>query len=413
MEHRCPHCGRLLPEHAAFCPYCAQDIHVRKQMKPPIPLQKKLLLGLLALAVIAAVGGGLWLAFAPRTYDGYGEVLYGEYQIMLTRDSDQYLPKPEVIFRVEPEDQYRDYSSLIIHDPHSGEDTSASFLAEVEEVSTEFIGQEGSPSPFVCSQPAYSAAVPAFPLISFVDFTGQSSSAELVWTFRMKNGDTIYLRQTYKTTPVPVYDYYPEDSPMDTAEELQATVDAITSQVDDPVAVINLHLPPVVYTGGITVQNRNINLYGSTDETGRRTTFTGPVQLVLPRSTQIVYLTGIDFVGDGSGTGLSGSAPFQATNCTFTGWDTSVLAYGYSWANVIGCTFRDNDIGFHFDSIGASANHSMYNDNLFEGNGVAVQLDNVPTDISLNFQGSIFRNNTQNILNRCNQSLDLSEVTFE
>ena len=55
----------------------------------------------------------------------------------------------------------------------------------------------------------------------------------------------------------------------------------------------------------------------------------------------------------------------------------------------------------------------MYNDNLFEGNDVAVQLDNVPTDVVLNFQGSVFRANALSILNPCDQPLDLSQVTFE
>ena len=121
----------------------------------------------------------------------------------------------------------------------------------------------------------------------------------------------------------------------------------------------------------------------------------------------------IDFVGDGSGTGLSGSAPFRATGCTFTGWNTGVYAYGTSWVNVIGCTFQSNGIGFHFDSTGEYANHSMYNDNRFFGNDVAVRLDNVPTDVALNFQGSVFRNNAQGILNNCDQPLDLSQATFE
>ena len=90
-----------------------------------------------------------------------------------------------------------------------------------------------------------------------------------------------------------------------------------------------------------------------------------------------------------------------------------MLAYGNSWANVIGCTFRNNSIGFHFDSTGEYANHSMYNDNLFEGNGIAVQLDNVPTDVALNFMGSVFRDNGQDIVNPCQQPLDTSKAIFE
>ena len=410
MEYKCPHCGADLPEHAAFCPHCARDIHPRREAKKPVPLLKKLLLGLLILAVLAAVGTGLWLAFGPKSYDGYGEVRYGDWQILLALNADSYAPAPEVTIPGEPEGQYRVPSRLFVNDAHTGEDASEAFLAEVEAVTAEFTGQEDSSSPFLCSQPAYNPGAPECPLISLIDFTGESGMAELVWTFQMKNGDTLALRQTYEVTPIPVYDYYPEEHPMDTAEELQALIDSIGGQVEEA-AVVNLHLPPITYEGGVTIQDRSLNLYGSTDEAGNRTTFAGPVRVLA--AYNITYFYDMDFVGNGGGTGLSGSAPFRATNCTFTGWDTAVLAYGTSWANVIGCTFQKNGIGFHFDSTGEYANHSMFNDNLFEDNDTAVQLDNVPTDVALNFQGSVFRDNGQDIVNSCQQSLDMSQAIFE
>lgn len=410
MEYKCPHCGADLPEHAAFCPHCARDIHPRREAKKPIPLLKKLLLGLLVLAVLAAAGTGLWLAFGPKSYDGYGEVRYGDWQILLALNADSYAPAPEVTIPGEPEGQYRVPSRLFVNDAHTGEDASEAFLAEVEKVTAEFTGQEDSSSPFLCSQPAYNPGAPECLLISLIDFTGESGMAELVWTFQMKNGDTLTLRQTYEVTPIPVYDYYPEEHPMDTAEELQALIDSIGGQVEEA-AVVNLHLPPITYEGGVTIQDRSLNLYGSTDEAGNRTTFAGPVRVLA--AYNITYFYDMDFVGNGGGTGLSGSAPFRATNCTFTGWDTAVLAYGTSWANVIGCTFQKNGIGFHFDSTGEYANHSMFNDNLFEDNDTAVQLDNVPTDVALNFQGSVFRDNGQDIVNSCQQSLDTSQAIFE
>ena len=410
MERTCPHCGADLPEDAAFCPKCARNIHPRKELCPPNPLRKKVLLVLLILAAVGAIGGGLWLTHAPKTYDSYGEVHYGDYQVLLSPSNDRFTPVAEVSLQGEPEGQYRIPSRLFINNRKTGEDASDAFLAEVEAVTAEFTGQEDSPSPMVCSQPAYNPGAPECPLISLIDFTGESGTAELVWTFTMNNGDTIHLRQTYEITPIPVYDYYPEEYPMETAEELQALIDAIDSQVED-MAVVNLHLPAVTYEGGITIWDRSMNLYGSTDEDGTRTTFTSPVQ-VLEGSGNITYFYDMDFVGSGSGIGLSGSAPFRATNCTFTGWETGVFAYGNSWANVIGCTFRYNLIGFRFDSNGEYANHSMFNDNTFVGNDVGVQLDNVPTDVTLNFQGSVFRDNGTSIDNRCKQPLDTSQATL-
>ena len=410
MEYKCPHCGAGLSEDAVFCPHCARDVHPRRETKKPVPLLKKLL-GLLVLAVLAAVGTVLWLALGPKVYEGYGEVLYGDYQLLLTQSVDRYVPVPEMTIPGEPDGQYRVPSRLFVNDAATGQDASEAFLAEVEEVSAAFTGQEDSPSPFVCSQPAYHEGAPECPLLSLIDFTGESGTAELVWTFSMKNGDAIFLRQTYEVTPIPVYDYHPEDHPMDTAEELQTLIDSISGQVEDT-AVVNLHLPPVIYAGGVTIQDRSVNLYGSTDPDGNRTTFTGTVH-ILASYAGVSYLYDIDFAGSGGGTGLAGSAPFRATNCTFTGWDTAVLAYGNSWANVIGCTFRYNGIGFRFDSAGEYANHSMFNDNLFMGNDVGVRLDNVPTDVTLDFRGSVFRGNGQSIDNRCEQPTDMSQVMFE
>ena len=33
----CPHCKRPLPEHASFCPYCAQSVRPRRPIKPMRP----------------------------------------------------------------------------------------------------------------------------------------------------------------------------------------------------------------------------------------------------------------------------------------------------------------------------------------------------------------------------------------
>lgn len=110
---------------------------------------------------------------------------------------------------------------------------------------------------------------------------------------------------------------------------------------------------------------------------------------------------------------MSTSAFFRATNCSFTNWETGVLAYGTCWVNVIGCRFDGNQVGFDFNSMGEYVNHSMFKDNYFSNNGTAVLLEAVPTDVTMNFQGSVFSNNQTDIDNRCDQSLDLSQVTFD
>lgn len=416
MEQKCPHCGADLPEEASFCPHCATTVHRRKAAKVPVPMLRKALTVLLVLVIVSAVAGGLWLKLKPKTYDEYGQVIYtaGDgtvYQVLLGSNADRFTPQPQLTVSCEADGQYRMPSRLYINNSGSGEDANQAFLELVESASAEFIHQEDSPSPMVCSQPAYNEALPDAALISLLDFTGESTPAELVWTLYMKNGDTIRLRQTYEPELIEIRDYYPEDYPMDTMEDLQALVDQIEKDVPLP-TVVNLHLPAVTYEGELTIQARPFNVYGSTDADGSRTTFTGTVFVTCPNS-DIMYFQDLDFVGSGTGCGVSTSAFFRATNCSFTNWETGVLAYGTCWVNVIGCRFDGNQVGFDFNSTGEYVNHSLFNDNHFSNNGTAVLLEAVPTDVTMDFQGSVFSNNQTDIDNRCDQPLDLSQATFD
>lgn len=188
-------------------------------------------------------------------------------------------------------------------------------------------------------------------------------------------------------------------------------MDRIAEEVPLP-AVVNLHLPAVTYQGGLTIGDRPVNLFGSADASGRRTAFTGTVRVAAPDGP-ICYFHDLDFTGDGSGVGVSASSRFWAENCAFTNWKTGVLGYGDVWVNVIGCRFTGNGVGFHFNSAGKYATHTLYNDNLFEHNGTAVLLERVPTEETLNFQGCRFTGNGTDIDNRCGHSLEIAQAVFE
>ena len=415
MNRICPHCGVSLPEEASFCPYCARSVLTRRKIAPPPQRWKKLArLGGVAVLLAAVVLGG-FLFFRPRTYDAYGEVTYtdsdGTYQLLLAFQNDRFTPQAECTEQAELDGEYRIPSRLFINHVDTGANAGQMFLQKVAWVSSELIQPEDSPSPMVCSQPAYNSAAPDAALISLVDYTGRSGGAELVWTIRTDCGDTIRLRQRLTVEPIETYDYYWQEWPMDTIDQLQALVDRVTEEVPLP-HVVNLHLPPVTYQGGLTIEGRPINLYGSAGEDGGRTAFTGTVR-VAAQDGPILYFYDLDFVGSGNGVGVSASARFWAENCIFTGWKTGVLGYGYAWVNVIGCTFQDNEVGFHFNSDGGYVSHTMFNDNSFLNNGTAVVLERVPTDVALNFQGSLFAGNGTDIDNRCNQSLDISKAIFQ
>ena len=415
VNQTCPYCGAPLPGDAAFCPHCARSVLERRQVVPPsLRWKRPLHLGM-AVLLLAAVVLSAYLYTRPRTYDAYGEVTYtdddGTYQLLLAFQNDRFTPQSECTEQAELEGEYRIPSRLFINHVDTGANAGQMFLQKVAWVSSELIQPEDTPSPMVCSQPAYNSAAPDAALISLVDYTGRSGGAELVWTIRMSCGDTIRLRQRLTVEPIETFDYHWQDYPMDTIDQLQALVDQVTEEVPLP-HVVNLHLPPVTYQGGLTIEGRPINLYGSVGEDGRRTVFTDTVR-VAAQDGPILYFYDLDFVGGGDGVGVSASARFWAENCTFTGWKTGVLGYGYAWVNVIGCTFEDNEVGFHFNSDGGNVSHTMFNDNTFLNNGTAVVLERVPTDVALNFQGSYFAGNGTDIDNRCGQAVDIAQAVFE
>ena len=78
--------------------------------------------------------------------------------------------------------------------------------------------------------------------------------------------------------------------------------------------------------------------------------------------------------------------------------------------NITECTFTGNEVGLFYNSTGQSATDDRYFDNTFTDNGTAVLLMNVPTDLTLYFDGTTFSGNRVNVDNRCGHSVDLSHA---
>lgn len=407
-QHPCPHCGAPLPDGASFCPHCAKEVEARKPARKAIPLRRKLLLALLVLIVAAAGIIGWRVANQPEVYDGQGGVVYGDYQLVLAYSGARATPMPERYQKSAPGEQYRFPTLLFINNAVTGEDATEAFSQEVEGITAQMLEPTGDLD-ITCSEPAPNDYDTEAMVLSLIDFSG-SGSAQMVWTITMKNGDTIYLRQDIIVDPIPVHDYHYEDYPMETTEQLQSLLEQIRAEVGEA-DIVNIYLPPVTYTGQLRLDRQGYNFYGCTDGE-QRTTFTDTVQVV-ENGWWICMFYDIDFLGDGDGIGLSASGNARVTGCNLSGWDTAVLAYGNAWVNVIECDVRDNNIGFHFNSEGNSANHSMYNDNVFENNGTAVLLESVPTDMMIQFPGTVFRGNGTDIDNVCGQNLNTEETIFE
>ena len=412
----CPYCGTELPQAAAFCPYCAQDIHARRSVRISSHQWRKGFKGAVLLVVLMLLAAGVYDFCTPDVYNAYGELTYtvngNDYHLGVTFRNDP-TPEAEYTVQVEAEGTYDRAAKLFITHVDTGVDAGQMFGQQIDTCSVQVIQPEDSPSPVVCFQPEYqnNPAVDGY-LLSELQFTGQSTGpVELDWVLSLKNGDTIHLRQRLRLEPVDTLNYYPEDYKMDTIEDLQALVEQIEAEVPLP-TVVRLHLPPVCYEGGLTIQTRTIYLYGSVDGQNRRTTFRGPV-VVAPEKDPQGFVEHISFQGDGTGTGLTVAADYHVEDCSFTNWDVGLLIGGEDWADPVGCLFEDNGVGFCFDSDGSYFNGNLFEGNTFLRNGTAVELLRVPGEKTLYFRNCQFSGNDADILNPADHPMDLSYAIFE
>ena len=414
MEKKCPFCGELLPEEAAFCPRCAKSVNQRDPAKKPHPTAAKILKWILPVFLAAAVLAVFFLYSRPKTYEGMGSVTYtdkeGSYQLLLHYLIDQrYSPLAEFETVAGTEERYRFPLWLYVNRQDTGEDAADAFMEKLESASVH-IEQPDSPSPIQCTDPEPMEVNPGAALGTLIDFTRESESpAQIIYTLNMKNGDTIRLGMDLSIYAAQIHDYSPENTNLSDSQALQALIDRIAEETDYR-DTVNIHLPAVTYTEPVILHGHTVNLIGSESENGR-TTFTAGIQM-RDEFYEICYLSGIDFVGNGSGVAISAAGRLWTQECTFTGWKTAILVFGNVWANTTDCTFTDNEIGLHYNSTDISPSDSHFTGNHFTGNGTAVLLERVPSELTLNFGKCVFEDNDVDLDNRCQQQVDISEAEF-
>lgn len=417
----CPHCGRSLPEEASFCPCCAQTVNVRKEVCPPRYIPGRVLYSTLIVFVTAAAL--VLLAFGarnrPKVYDnGNAEVIYTSqgttYQLCVAWADAPFQPAHQRYTDGAADEVYRYpvllYANLADSETYADE----TFLELVDHMTAQVTGLDKALQ-MTCAQPVRDTDyVPNSAAIVYVNYVATATgeyTAELTISLHMKNGDVIRLHQTQIVEIYGTHDYTAEDAPMDTVQDLESLLKHIEETVDQKDQV-NIHLPPVTYTEKLVLDGRPVNLTGSRDKSGNRTTFTDTVQ-VDTQSGVVWFFEDIDFVGQGSGTGLSASARVYLTDCRFAGWDTGVLAHTNSWVVAHESIFENNGVGFHVNAEHGSPSDSRFLDDVFRGNGTAVLLEQVPNQVPLKFFGSQFESNGQDIDNRCGQKLELEGAVFK
>ena len=416
QQKTCPHCGTQLPEAASFCPHCAQSVNQRQELRPPRRLPRRVLRGALLVLVLGALAVTAWNYTRPKIYDnGAAEVIYtdsdGSYQLLLNHFGDRFQPMADYAEEVEEGTTSNKPSRLFINHVETGVNAKEAFLRKVEAITVELLQGGDSPEPWQYTQPQASDYDLEAASRSILTYTDRSGDMELRWNIRMKNGDTIRLYQRMALGVVPTRHFYPEDVPMNTTEELQALVNEINETVTSDV-IVYIHLPAVTYEGSLLLEERSMNLIGSENPDGSRTTFTGTLQATAQKG-YICKFQNLSFTGDGEGVGVSASARINFNHCQFTGWRTGVLCYGSSWVNIKDSVFEDNTVGFHFNSTSDNRNDHMYSGNLFRRNGTAVLLESVPGDQALYFDGTRFSRNGADIDNRCGHEVSIAAAIFE
>ena len=413
MRKKCKNCGAELPEDASFCPHCAQSQIEKTEVKPPRPWRKKALIAascaiLLVLAVLACA-----LSHRPKTYEGGASVTYadkdGEYELLasfVSSDLANHVPEEKRTISLSADESSCLPALLGVFQDGELADPG-SFFAKVESCTLEAFPNENGA--LEISEPVYDTVFSPAAWECDVIFTGASGTNELVWTLQMKNGDTIRLRQTFEVIPLVHQAFTPEDAPLNTMEDLRALLERINTEVPAD-TIVDIYLPAATYTGNLTMASRAVNLYGCNDGSGR-TFFAGSLS-VRTDSPSLVTLCDLDFVGNG-GTGLSSTASAQIFGCSFSGWDIGAAVQDGGMIGVENCIFRNNGIGFRYDTANYSFFKTGFPDCTFEGNGTGLQFARLPGTMALDFAFTVFSGNEIDIDNPIGYPADLSKAIFE
>ena len=413
MSKKCKNCGAELPEDASFCPHCAQSQIEKAEVKPPRPWRKKALIAascaiLLVLAVLACA-----LSHRPKTYEGGASVTYadkdGEYELLasfVSSDLANHVPEEKRTISLSADESSCLPALLGVFQDGELADPE-SFFAKVERCTLEAFPNENGV--LEISEPVYDTVFSPAARECDVIFTGASGTNELVWTLQMKNGDTIRLRQTFEVIPLVHQAFTPEDAPLNTMEDLRALLERINTEVPAD-TIVDIYLPAVTYTGNLTMVSRAVNLYGCNNGSGR-TVFAGSLS-VRTDSPSLVTLCDLDFVGNG-GTGLSSTASAQIFGCSFSGWDIGAAVQDGGMIGVENCIFRNNGIGFRYDTANYSFFKTGFPDCTFEGNGTGLQFARLPGTMALDFAFTVFSGNEIDIDNPIGYPADLSKAIFE
>ena len=407
---QCIHCGAELPDAAGFCPYCR-----RRQKQDPRAERRRPGGKLMAVGAVVALALVVWgvavlighLRYTPVSVSSQGaSVEYsdrsGSYVLNLRWDSGE---SADLVSRVLSEGQQSSAASLLYaYDAASGADRHKEFLRRMESAQVEALPRNGAQAVTLCTPGADGGAVRGVAL----SYSTACGTNDIVWTIRMKNGDTITLRHALRTVQQRSLSYSYQQYDLSTLDKLQAFLEQLQSGSGAD-TVTTIYLPPVRYEGGLRLDTRAYVFVGSS-EGEQRTTFTDTVYVEV-RTPQIAEFSNISFVGSG-GTGLHATEGAILRGCSFEGWSIGADMRDGSWIAAYDCDFIANGVGFRFNSGKATLSSPTYSGDRFIGNGVGFQILKSPSRVVLGFPGCYFERNSTDIDNVIYQGVNTKGATF-
>ena len=410
----CRYCGAQLPADAAYCPHCAKSQIDKTVRKPPRPWRKKALIAAACalIAAIAAAAVALW--HRPVTLEGEGSVVYrdrdGEYTIMATFMSNDIIENkvPNPRWETSLAGDAESIMPALLGVVKGGEPLSVEVFDEkVADCTLEISEGDGAVE---FGEPTYMPIFGPTVRASEIYYTGKSGTNTFLWTLHMKNGDTIRLSTTFAVTELVRRAYTQQDAPMSDMTELSALLTKIAQELDSDV-IADVYLPAGEYEGDLVIASRAVNLYGCNNGSGR-TVFHGTLDVRCDTPANVA-ITDIDFIGEGSGTGLCASASVDTLRCSFENWDVGALVQNEGMITVDLCTFRNNGVGLRYDTHSYHAFKDVFPECLVENNGIGVQFQALPGDMTMDFQATTFRGNGTDIDNPIGFPVNLENAIFE
>lgn len=428
MERKiCPHCGAPLQAEASFCPRCTATLTERTAMTMPRTGRRRLhlLAACLAAALVLLLPRRAELppadaetptapdaAMDPyltacQTYYTAGDGR--EYHVFTAMTPNPYDPTTPVGYccRLIPDGSGNDFpATVMVQDATTQEDCPEDFAALLDSWDVTVSAPEGVGRVSLWEAELETADTPA---LLYRRLWGDNTCThnEIVWTLRMKNGDVLILTQTIELLPQEVRTYSTADTPLDTAEQLQALLDDIAGACDADTSV-TVYLPEVTYDAPITV-GCAVELVGS------GTTFTAPITVAPLKNTDLtrafVRFRQINFTGDGSGTGITAAAPTYLEESRVTGWAVGGEAVTGGWLYLRGSHVADCGVGIRYNSA-YSSSYTYFADKMtFVQNGTALELLCMPPRAYAVLEDCRFRGNDVDVANPGGYRIEVNNGT--